>query len=486
MSILSNSSYVLTLRLKTEPFQEDILDKRFEISRKMYNACLNELYKRYRTMQQSKSHQKVRKMNKGKERNKRLSMLNKQFGLTEYSIHAFLTPMNQRFSTNIDAQAGQKIGTRAFLAFKKRMFGEAKNVRFKRRGEMESLEGKSNKTGIRFVGETIQWKGLVIPLIVRNGDAYAHLALQDKVKYVRIKREMLKGTYVYYAQLILEGTPPQSYNSKGLKQQVGVGPVGIDIGTSTIAATSKNEVILTILAPNVVNYEKELQRIQRKMDRSKRATNPTKYKADGTINRSNREKWVFSNRYLLIRNRYQELHRKNKMVRKQDHETLSNQLLTFGDTFFVETMSFKGLQKRSGKTEKNEKGRFKRKKRFGRTLSNRAPSMLLSCLERKLKYNGLILNKVNTQKIKASQYNHFDDTYTKKSLSMRWNDLNGDQVQRDLYSAFLLMHVIEDEKLDKINRDACFASFPQFLKRHNKMMKQLKKDSHTLKSMGIR
>ena len=51
---MSTLSYVLTLRLKIEAFQEDILDKRFEISCKTYNACVNELYKRYRTMQQIK------------------------------------------------------------------------------------------------------------------------------------------------------------------------------------------------------------------------------------------------------------------------------------------------------------------------------------------------------------------------------------------------------------------------------------------------
>ena len=356
---MATPSYVLTLRLKTESFQEDILNKRFEISRKMYNACLNELYKRYRTMQQSKAFQKAKKMKKGKERNAIFRELNIQFGLTEYAIHAFLTPMNQRFKGNIDSQAGQKIGTRVFNAFQKMMFGEAKKVYFKRYGEMESVEGKSNKTGIRFVNNTLIWKGLSIPVIVRKQDVYAHLALQDKVKYVRIKRAFLKGKYVYYAQLVLEGIPPQSYNSESLKQQVGIGRVGIDIGTSTIAVCSEKQAMLKVLAPNVQTYEPVIQRIQRKMDRSNRATNPFKYNEDGTITRSNREKWVYSNRYVNLRNQYRELHRKNRMVRKQDHESLSNQLLLMGDTFFVEKMSFKGLQKRSNKTEKNKKGRFK-------------------------------------------------------------------------------------------------------------------------------
>lgn len=483
---MATPSYVLTLRLKTESFQEDILNKRFEISRKMYNACLNELYKRYRTMQQSKAFQKAKKMKKGKERNAIFRELNIQFGLTEYAIHAFLTPMNQRFKGNIDSQAGQKIGTRIFNAFQKMMFGEAKKVYFKRYGEMESVEGKSNKTGIRFVNNTLIWKGLSIPVIVRKQDVYAHLALQDKVKYVRIKRAFLKGKYVYYAQLVLEGIPPQSYNSEGLKQQVGIGRVGIDIGTSTIAVCSEKQAMLKVLAPNVQTYEPVIQRIQRKMDRSKRATNPFKYNEDGTINRSNREKWVYANRYVKLRNQYRELHRKNRMVRKQDHESLSNQLLLMGDTFFVEKMSFKGLQKRNNKTEKNKKGRFKKKKRFGRTLSNRAPSMLLSCLERKLEYNGLKLNKVNTTKVRASQYNHFDDTYTKKSLSKRWNDFGGILIQRDLYSSFLLMNMVHDKDLDKIDRDLCFKTFDVFLKLHDELISKLRKEPHTLKSMGIR
>ena len=41
------SNFILTLPLQAEKFQEDILNKRLEIARKMYNTCLNELFKRY-------------------------------------------------------------------------------------------------------------------------------------------------------------------------------------------------------------------------------------------------------------------------------------------------------------------------------------------------------------------------------------------------------------------------------------------------------
>ena len=48
-------------------------------------------------------------------------------------------------------------------------------------------------------------------------------------------------------------------------------------------------------------------------------------------------------------------------------------------------------------------------------------------------YFGEELIEINTFEAKASQFNHFDKTYTKKSLSQRWNDFNGRKVQRDMY-----------------------------------------------------
>ena len=50
MAKSKTASYVLTLQLKTEKFQEDILNNRFEKCRKIYNSCLGEALKRYNHM----------------------------------------------------------------------------------------------------------------------------------------------------------------------------------------------------------------------------------------------------------------------------------------------------------------------------------------------------------------------------------------------------------------------------------------------------
>jgi hypothetical protein len=64
------SSYILTLELDTEDFQEDILNARLAIGRNIYNSCLAELHKRYNHMRESKHYKKISQLSKGKDRNK--------------------------------------------------------------------------------------------------------------------------------------------------------------------------------------------------------------------------------------------------------------------------------------------------------------------------------------------------------------------------------------------------------------------------------
>lgn len=480
------SNFVLTLPLKTEIYQEDILAKRFEIGRKMYNAYLNELHKRYATMRQSKEYQKVCKMAKGKERNKQFQELNKKYGLTEYSLHTYVKSMQKHFKVNIDSFTAQKLATRCYKSFEGLMFHTADKVKYKPYGELNSLEGKSNETGIRYKDSSFIWNGLQVPINTKLNDAYAQKALQNKVKYCRIKREMIKGKYHYYLQLVLEGTPPIKVTSSGeIKGQIGSGKVGIDIGTQTIAISSQYDSKLLELAPEINNIDREIKRLQRKMDRSKRATNPNKYNENGTINTKDKTKWNFSNRYMKVKDERKELYRKQVEIRKQSHNISANCILNLGDEFYVEQMNYKGLQKRSKQTAVNEKtGKFNNNKRFGKSLANKAPSMFLTIMDNKLRWNGTQLYKIDTAKVKASQYNHMTDTYEKKELSERWNYLDGCKIQRDLYSAFLIMNV--KSNLSEVDRDLCFRTFDSFKAQHDNEIRRLKAGtSKLISSMGI-
>ena len=97
--------------------------------------------------------------------------------------------------------------------------------------------------------------------------------------------------------------------------------------------------------------------------------------------------------------------------------------------------------------------------------------MLLGIIDRKLSYYGKRLIKIDTWSAKASQFNHFDGTYNKKKLSQRWNDFNGVRVQRDLYSAFLIMNTANDLKSFDINK--CNERFKNFYNLHNLEVERL-------------
>ena len=486
MSKSKTPSYILTLQLHTELYQKYILNKRFEKCRKIYNSCLSEALKRYNHMTESKVYRKVCEINKDdKQRNKLFNKISKQYGLTEYSLINYVKSLYNYF--NIDANTGQKLASRAFNTIQKLMFHEANRVSFIKYNELYSIEGASNRQGITYRDRIIKWQGLKIPIIIKNNDSYAQIAIQDRIKYCRITRKTICGKIKYYVQLILEGIPPQKVTKQGeIKGQIGQGRVGIDIGTRTIAISSKYDVKLLELAPNINNINREIKILQRKMDRSKRMTNPNKYNENGTIKCGNKIKWIYSNHYLKIKAKRKELYRKQSEMRKQDHYKMIGWLLPLGNKFYVETMNYKKLQKRNKKTTKNKNGKFNRKKRFGKSLANKAPSMFLTMLNQKLIYNGEQLYKINTYKIKASQYNHITNEYDKKELRNRWNkDL---EIQRDLYSSFLIMNVV-GENLDKIDRNRCFKTYDNFKLLHDKEINRLKQlklnGSKLISSMGI-
>ena len=471
------SRYCVTFPLITEKYQETILNKRFEISRQLYNAVLSKAYKRYKSMIETKKYRQLKEqINNANEKEKKLlyKQLNemyKQYRLNEYSLHEDIQEMQHHFSENIDSFTAQKIATRVWSAFEDLLFGDGEIVHFKKYGELDSLEGKSNKTGIRFKDGFLIWNGLKIPVKIDYNNPYEYQALKDEICYCRIKRRFIKGKYKYYLQIVFKGVPPMKINKDGeVKRHIGNGTVGLDIGTQTIAIVSSVDVKLLELADRVNNIEKEKRRILRYMDRSRRANNPDNFNEDGTIKKG-KLKWVKSNRYIKVQNKLRELYRKQADVREYQHQLLSNYILSLGNKIKVEEMNFKGLQKRSKKTEKNDKGKFKRKKRFGKSLANKAPAKLLTILDNKLKYFGEKLIKVNTKEVKASQYNHLNCRYNKKKLSQRWNDLNGIKIQRDLYSAFLIQHVNDD--LCNINQEECKRDFERFKILHDKEIERL-------------
>ena len=126
-------SYVLTLKLKTEKYQEDIINKRLEIARNISNALTNKVLKRYKLMLESKEYMSIKKqlnpVNKNyhnsdnikskkifekqrKELYKQLEELYLKYDLSQYSLYNDVKPMYKHFKDNIGSLEVQAIADR--------------------------------------------------------------------------------------------------------------------------------------------------------------------------------------------------------------------------------------------------------------------------------------------------------------------------------------------------------------------------------------
>lgn len=475
------SNFIVEFPLKTEKYQEDVLNKRFKVGRYIYNSLVNVTQKRYKEMIKTKKYRNlISVLTENKKSNKeiwkQINDIRKQYGMSEYSFHEDVKQMQNHFKDNIDSFTAQKIATQLWKSYDKLFYGNGNKIYYKRHGELNALEGKSNRTGIRFKDNTILWNGLKIPVVIDYDNDYEYQAMQSKICYNRIIRKYIRNKYKYYVQIVFKGNPPIKLIAETgeIKHYMGTGDVGLDIGTRTIAISSQSDVKILELADRIQNIEDQKKKLLRKIDRSRRATNPENYNEDGTIKKHGNKKvlWNQSNHCIKYQNELKELYRKQADIRKYQHECLANYIISLGNKVYVEKMNFAGLQKRAKKTEKNDKGRFKRKKRFGKSLANKAPSMLLTIIDRKLRYYGEKLIEINTSEARASQFNHFGGTYKKKSLSQRWNDFDGLKIQRDMYSAFLIMNI--NDNLKSFNIDKCNERFENFYRLHNLEVERLK------------
>lgn len=319
--------FILELPLKTQKFQEDILDKRLEICRRLYNQLVdkyNNIYhemiktKKYRSIQDElktlhdlKSDSDKKNKVRGKREKELYQMLNdmyKEYGFTDFGMRSMAGKQRAPYVKNIDSHTAQKIGARLWTSWDRFLYGDGRMVHFCRYGNYNSVEGASNKSGIRLKKDAVSkkniwkgeiplalfWNGLEIPVVVDTKKPYETEALQHEIAYNRIVRRLIRGKYKYYVQIVLKGTPPVKYDLETgeRKHPIGEGPVGIDMGIQILAAVSKNDLMIVEFADRVKirDIEKEKSKLQRKMDRSRRAMNPDNYNADGTIKKQGSKK----------------------------------------------------------------------------------------------------------------------------------------------------------------------------------------------------
>ena len=484
-------TFLLELPLQVNEGQAARLRAHLEAGRQFYNAVLSEGLKRLRRMRADRWWQQARAIPRAQkqERASAFATLRQQYRFSEYGLHEAAKQLRVCWiAEHLDAVLAQTLASRAYRALAHLCLGQARRVRFKSRGRgLSSIENKRNDTGLRFVLQKPQegnqgfliWKDDRLLALIDWEDPVVKHGLDRRIKYVRLVQRkasspQAKGAdalgFRYAVQLILEGVP---YHKP--KHTVGSDIIGADLGPSTIALVPRaGEARLSLFCEELAPDEQAIRRLQRKMERQRRASNPEHYDAKGRIRCVGKQKlrWKSSRGYEKTRRRKVAKERALAAYRKSLHGRKVHEIVAVGNTLILEKISYKGWQKR-----------------YGKSVGLRAPGMFVAQLRRTVASTGGILAEVPTRSSTLSQFCHGCGRRVKKPLSQRWHQCacGVGPIQRDLYSAFLAAYLDPADPIPSCARYAqCWEGAEARLRAaHERVIQRAKEGQFLPRSMGI-
>lgn len=424
-------SFVCEIECRFDSHSLKMLRSRLEAGRQLYNAVLGEAKKRLARMRSDSDWEKARALpKKSAERKRAYRDLRERHGFSEYALHKHKSlDASCWIREHLDVHTAQKVATRAFKAVEAQAFGVREEPRFKRYGGLRSLESKSNAAGIRFREDPprIEWNGehgdLVLGLTAKPDDPLQAHGLSSRVKYVRLVLRTIRGVERVFAQLVCEGTP---YWKPG--HEIGRGkPVAFDLGPSQVSVVAPEVVETRPFCAELDRREKRIRVLRRRVDRRRRANNPEHYNPDGTIKKGPK-KWVHSNRQAAVKSGLAETLRRQAAHRKSLHGSLANRVIALGNVVKAEDVPVKAWQKR-----------------WGRSISHKAPATFQTMVERKAVAARGSFEKLPTGTTALSS-RCLCGKREKKPLSQRSHECGcayvpeGTRVDRDEFSAFLALH----------------------------------------------
>ena len=471
-------SYVVSVKLHLPEAVKAYLEKSFRIANSAYNEALNFGLRRFEAMKQNPTYRDLLAERQGcvdkaqkKAIDQSLAQLRKDYNLTENSVSGRLSTQRRVLGSayrHLNSVEIQVIGKQAYQTLEKVLFYQVKPHRVKFRSKYASkmsFRNRVNTTGTRLAPS--ERKGYAYRLFLHKASTFVDIPVKaftpyqqlslmksERIKYVQVIRQTIRGKRVYTLQIICEGYPHAKISK-------GTGVLGIDPGVSTLAYVSPAEVALVDLVPSQVNRQERLIRsLERRVERSRRVNQPKLYHADGTIQKGVKFK-PLSKRAQRLQVRRQRVYRSLSEERRKIHGALINHLLSQASVIKIEDLSVQALQRRSREVRINPKtNRPYSKKRFGKSIFRAAPGAFKQVLLTKAGQLGVQVQVISPQTLKPSQYNHLTRTFEKKPLATRLFDLSPEWtgVQRDLYSAFLIGHIEQGV----YQEEALASAFPHF------------------------
>lgn len=491
--------------------------------RKAGNELVGIMRKNYEQLLRTKKYRRLLALYGGTEDEKKRKKYGKQLKQMQEKYDVTFdfcrTAMQKiRVKYNIDAVFGLTKAEDVWRGIEKCLYDTGKTIHFAGYGDFPCIRAKQTNRGITISSEDNKLKfrfcgirfGIKVNDRFQSDEVKAVLNYLDNAEavdkravdtfteygcaidtyrpcYASLVVRRIRKKYRVFLHLTIEGKAVPKYDRNGLpRHKFGQGMVGADIGTQTVAYTSDTEVGLKNLAErgnNITKSERLERRYYRAMDRSRRATNPDNYNEDDTI-RKGKKVWHYSNHYKELKYRHSELCRKNAINRHLANNEEANHLRSLGDTLVTEPKNAAKLAKRAKETTVNEKGKFNRKKRYGKSIQNRCPGGFQATLEKKFSIAGGTYIEV-PYNYRASQYDHTADDYIRKGRNVRMYHLqDGTLVQRDWYSSFLLYCC--DSSTQDINKAKCKGEFDEQYEKEKALIGWIKRNRIKVMNSGIK
>ena len=442
----SNPCFSLELALRIDSAGRKRLDRDFDFGRQLVNATLGTALGRRTQMRQTPEWKAACAMPKGKERTKAFSELSKRFGIAsaydfEKILQAHANASGRAKQLHSDIK--QVLADNLWKSWSNWRFEGKGRPRFKgaSRG-LHTLRGKKNATGISWKPDEqrVRYGGKLYRVHIPAKDVYAREALRDpsdptkwrKVKYCTLVRKTIYGKTKYFVQILFEGYPPTRIVPAPKTLEVGIDP---SMQSMTLVFNSGAAAKVTT-TPSVEDRTHDIRRLQRAMDRSRRATNPENFQENGVAKKGVKV-WKQSKAYRQLRNEVANLQRRRAATRKRDHGKLINLILQSAGHIRVEENCWKAFQRN----------------RFGKSVGDGAPSEFIQRLLSKAERAGSTGIEMNPRAIKPTQCDPLTGEFKKHALWERRIRLGETNLflDRDVAAALnLLFHNPETGERDAV------------------------------------
>ena len=428
---MSNENYVLEISLNFEHTEITHWNKIFKIAWQCYSCLFDEIQPIL------KEHSKDKFLNL------------KELKLREYDLHNRIIKYKKNYEIFLDINTCQKIATQISTWISKYCFWNWKEITKKKEFQFTSIEWKKNTTGLRVIKRKwdyyFSYKWFLKKLSFKDNYQINNFDFKN-IKYCRLVRKQFRRNYKYYLQLVIKGV-----SSK--KKIISKNKAWVDFWLNAIALVREDNQCKLFHTWNASFHQEKIAKLQKIISQEYVSLNPECYDKTWRLKEWAKLKANWKIAYLMkIINC---LRRKQAKKHKDEINVLVREILAFAWDLISEEMDFKEIKQ------------SKEYKWLAKIIQFCTPWILKSKIEENIE-----LKFVDKYNYRASQYNHETNEYIKPLLSERVKKIWENVLQRDLYSAYLLLNHTED--LKEIDRKKCIEHFNTFLENHNQLISTLK------------